>query len=730
MPIIVSKSRSNCRRSIIPAAVVAASLCGSDIAGAANFVEPPVFASSRGVLDLLMIAMPQPVPSIVYTPPGNPAMNPTGWVYQICPRALATGNQCPAGSPTTSNYGGVRLALQKGDELKIRLVNRLPGPLDPIKVTHSADPGGGNLPLNLTNLHTHGLVVQARAPTMSDPTFGDYIFVEIYNSANGIPVPQTSHQHGSMVADYVDYRIDIPKNHPSGAFWFHPHVHGIALNQVSSGLSGIISVGKVGDYARGDQQKSPFPDANVRHLVLKDLQVMAAGSIAFDNGTASVANGEVLNQQDPDFCSQFPNPGEVRQGSCPGADNSGEGGNNYVGGTWFFTVSGQQFPTIQMTEPDGEIWRLTNASGSLSYDLQLIDDATQAPMVMQLVSVDGVSIDIPPSTALGTQVQLAGARFKLVACPPSPANGQTSVPVCVTEFVMMPSSRAELWVTYRDAGGHIATAPTGATGTFKMIGITTGPAGDSWPAVDLAKVAFAQTGPRHLIAFALNILGDALASNKPTGIFSAKVPYAKPAPPPPGCTALAAGHRRRIFFGIADLSDGGTFGLGYEEVDANGAPVPGTRVDVSQFDPSVTTVCLPLGRGQMPVHETWELVNLATENHNFHMHQTKFRFIQSSAPASPSATIMGPTINPNLGAGIMEDNVPLPVAVPSDPDYIANNQSGYCKIDQWYNGECASTPLVVDIPFAQTGEFVFHCHILEHEDGGMMAKIVVVPAPK
>ena len=30
---------------------------------------------------------------------------------------------------------------------------------------------------------------------------------------------------------------------------------------------------------------------------------------------------------------------------------------------------------------------------------------------------------------------------------------------------------------------------------------------------------------------------------------------------------------------------------------------------------------------------------------------------------------------------------------------------------------------------AELGEFVYHCHILEHEDGGMMAKIQVVPAP-
>jgi L-ascorbate oxidase len=52
------------------------------------------------------------------------------------------------------------------------------------------EPGGANLPLNLTNLHTHGMIVPARAPMLDDPTFGDYVFGEVYNSANGTPAPR------------------------------------------------------------------------------------------------------------------------------------------------------------------------------------------------------------------------------------------------------------------------------------------------------------------------------------------------------------------------------------------------------------------------------------------------------------------------------------------------------------------------------------------------------------
>ena len=677
-----------------------------------------MFASSHGVLDLLIIVLPQPVPSVSYVPPVGPTINPIGWVYQICPRASTTGNQCPVGSPTTSYYGGIRLALQRGDQLKFRLVNRLPS-IDPKMLAFGLD--APNLPLNPTNMHTHGLVVPARSPTLSNPTFGDYIFVDIYNPANGIPAPQGTHQHGSVVMGFADYQIDIPANHPSGAFWFHPHVHGLAVNQLSSGMAGIISVGQVGDYAFGDvNRRPPFPEANVRHLVLKDMQVLAHGTYEFAGGSAYVPDGTVLNQEAGAFCTQFPaSPVEIRQGSCPGTDN-------YNDGTWFFTVSGQQFPTIQMIKPDGEIWRLTNATANITYDLQLISDATGMPMITQLVSVDGVSIDVPPSTAPGTVMQIAGARFTVVTCPPAPPEGLTSVPVCISDFVMIPSSRAELWVTYRDANGNVVTPPAGATGTFKTIGITTGPAGvgDAWPAVDLAKVVFNQTGPRNLVAFALELYGDALVSNLPTGIFFARVPYAKPAPPPPNCNPLAPGHRRRIFFGLVEpISANSAEGLGYEEIDQNGAVVPGTQMPVTAFDPSVTTVCLPLGPGQTPAHEAWEIVNLANQNHNFHIHQTKFSFVQAGAPPW---SLMSNPINQKLGVAIMEDNVPLPVATP-DPALIPN---GSCTIDQWRDGKCLVPPLLLDIPFPQLGAFVFHCHILNHEDAGMMAKIQVVPAPR
>jgi hypothetical protein len=331
---------------------------------------------------------------------------------------------------------------------------------------------------------------------------------------------------------------------------------------------------------------------------------------------------------------------------------------------------------------------------------------------------------------MNTMIQMTGGKFRVVPCPA--VQNITTVPVCIDELVMMPSSRAELWVTYRDQNGRVVTPPRGASATLKTIGLTMG-SGDSWPAVDLAKVQFNQSGPRNLTNTALDIKGEALATMQAGGILTAPVPGARAAPLPSGCAALPANHRRRVFFGFADVNaEGETFALGYEEVDQNGNPVPGTQKpgpdQLEQFDPSHNTVCLPLGPGQTPVHETWELVQLATENHNFHIHQARFRTVDTSA-SSTSLFAGRPT--PSTTGAIIQDNMPLGVATPSAAiaDQVNNNQGGVCTIPQWRSGQCAQSTIVLDIPFSQLGEFVYHCHILEHEDGGMMAKIQVVPSP-
>ena len=91
--------------------------------------------------------------------------------------------------------------------------------------------------------------------------------------------------------------------------------------------------------------------------------------------------------------------------------------------------------------------------------------------------------------------------------------------------------------------------------------------------------------------------------------------------------------------------------------------------------------------------EDWRIVNLDQEAHVFHIHQVHFRVLESPNSAKEVQTLRD-TIN-----------------VPG------------------WNGQSApptySTNLRMDFRGDIAGTFLYHCHILEHEDKGMMAKIQV-----
>lgn len=278
---------------------------------------------------------------------------------------------------------------------------------------------------------------------------------------------------------------------------------------------------------------------------------------------------------------------------------------------------------------------------------------------------------------------------------------------------MFPGARAEIWVT-----------PQAHSATLQTEMVATGPAGDRWPEANLAHVAAGQPSAAHLLDVrpapdAKLIAAEPAEPSLPEAVLTthaAGVPVSYPSHQHDRqsdgiaastradgreCAALPPGHRRRIFFGVPAGNPNG-YGLGYEEVDANDHPVPGTFRDIAAYDPSVISVCLPLAPGNKPVTEEWELVNVSGEAHNFHMHQTKFYVLPQNAPQGDSGGLM--------------DNVALPNGGASCDGTVA----------KWRSGGCRVATVVVRIPFSEAGDFVYHCHIGEHQDSGMMAHIRVI----
>lgn len=94
--------------------------------------------------------------------------------------------------------------------------------------------------------------------------------------------------------------------------------------------------------------------------------------------------------------------------------------------------------------------------------------------------------------------------------------------------------------------------------------------------------------------------------------------------------------------------------------------------------------------------ERWIVRNFSQEFHVFHLHQTEFLIKRFSGDR-----------NQTLGGGL-RDVINIP--------YAQNGQPGFAEIL---------------IPFTNpiiAGEFVYHCHLVQHEDAGMMANIRVLPA--
>jgi len=205
--------------------------------------DPPVFASKNGTLSVLLIAAKRTAVPIS-TPLGT--VTTDLWTYEVCNLPAPGANACPAGT-SHSDLGGVRLALQPGDTLRVRLVNKLPTVTD---ANHVAD--DPYLINNPTNLHTHGLIVEPhRAVGPADP-FGDYVFALVTNPANnavppGVKAVTPVHPGIDVVNGAAEYLYNIGAGHPPGLMWFHPHLHGISLNQVNSGLAGALTIGSAAD---------------------------------------------------------------------------------------------------------------------------------------------------------------------------------------------------------------------------------------------------------------------------------------------------------------------------------------------------------------------------------------------------------------------------------------------------------------------------------------------------
>ena len=220
------------------------------------------------------------------------------------------------------------LRVNPGDTLIIHFRNEVPSDQfeanRPAGHTHSMTISGAcdsrEMSDSSTNLHFHGLYVK---PTCHQDD-----------------VLRTAIAAGSV----FNYRISIPKNHPPGVYWYHPHLHGSTQEQLQGGASGALIV----EGAQAvNPQLSGLPE---RILVIRDQAL-----------TTPSKNGEP---------------------TAPAWDLSV----NYI------PVLYPQYEPAKILVKPGErqFWRVVNAAANTILDLQILANGANQPV--QVFSIDGVPI--------------------------------------------------------------------------------------------------------------------------------------------------------------------------------------------------------------------------------------------------------------------------------------------------------------------------------------------------
>jgi len=208
--------------------------------------------------------------------------------------------------------------------------------------------------------------------------------------------------------------------------------------------------------------------------------------------------------------------------------------------------------------------------------------------------------------------------------------------------------------------------PAGSNALLVTRAVDTGPAGENDP-------------NRALVA----ITADADA-REPQAALPA---HAEPLPPParPWVGDVAPVRVRKLFFS--------------EQQENPNDPNSPTKFFLTTdgetpkpFDPQSDAADIVVRQGDV---EDWIIENRSMELHDFHIHQLHFQLREWS----------GVTVNEPF----LRDTVNVP--------YYKSRMLAYPSVRLRMDFR---DPNIV-------GTFVYHCHVLEHEDGGMMGKIMVVP---
>ncbi|TWB20476.1 FtsP/CotA-like multicopper oxidase with cupredoxin domain [Nitrospirillum amazonense] len=578
-------------------------------------------------------------------------------------------------SPGTP-YVAPEINVTPGDTVRVTLHNDLPP--DPSCSDHSipVDQPHCN---NGTNLHSHGLWV---SPTGNS----DNVLISLN--------PGVSFQ----------YEYNIPADHPAGTFWYHPHRHGSTALQVASGMAGALVI-------HGDRKPTPQVNGDL------DTLLVGPDGKAFKDRT-------VLFQQIQYYClddkgQQTWNCKANQTGIIENIDNFGPG-SWQQSGRWT-SINGVIMPTFTDAQAGTvERWRLIHAGIRETINVEFhkmvdttaatarptkdsmgnfIDTVCTGPAVpYQVVAADGLTMG---NTLTNTNTVLQpGYRYDVLVVFPQAGN------YCVTQKAQTASNTVSRSDTLRSLLGVVTVrggTPT-ANPTQTLVNTLVASAQRTMPA-DVRAQIIADLTAKDGMKLSRFVPHPTITDDEVKGVpeedmvfyLGPGVPDDPNKQPYTGLTATK--------FTVAN---------NFEMVQYDGQNwVPkGT----APYNPAQIDRKLVLGTAQQ-----WELRSYSI-SHPFHIHVNPFQIV---------------AIYNDKGR-----DVSLPGAVDDDGDTQFAGLKGAWKDTLWVktNDSAFAPPgfkpnpnppihyyrLIVRTRYERyIGEFVLHCHILDHEDQGMMQNVEI-----
>ncbi len=619
---------------------VQAQNCPARLAPGSLIPDPPMVWAKNGVIGGSFSAYFD----------GNPAAGRDG---RYCLMYSADGTRPPVEAPV--------LRLAPGERIGFSLVNRMPAPATPpAPMAWNAalnPPGSGTAPCSptavmqdfATNLHFHGTNVK--------PVCGSD---EVITSVA---------QPGGAA---WQYNFALPLNAPPGLDFYHPHVHGIAQEQMLGGMSGALvidSPNQMPNVVAGlrerilvlrDQDLAPAP-AGVRYLerpdLLADLALPqaqralldAAGLPASDALLRGLLAGGTALTRDAALPGAAALPSVVPPWKDISVNQVQVVFSPGAGGVAAYSPAG----TVKM-EAAREFWRVANVSADSYLRLQVRFKVNGAPVAqtLRVVAMDGVPISAPNGQLLFDDNSLAA---------PGKVPTRPNKTVAVKQVLLSPGGRVEFIVDAPAAGQQaelvsLAYETQADANPFRVLARVDGPAPGTLvdatrlmpqPTASAARKRFVDTGPA--------------------------TPKAKPD------HLLYFSQNATEFFVTEDAST------------ALGKVAPLETAFSMQGAPAIYVPKAAI--------QEWKVENRSPEAHAFHIHQIRFRVLKRWPAPTASAEL--------FDEFALRDTVDLP----------------------GWNGVGAPPSVTLRMFFNEPdilGNFMYHCHILEHEDKGMMAIVRVV----